>query len=175
MHIRLLIAASVCASLALQGCVRSVATRQTALERVIVAQFDEESAAAMLAPGTNRIVGNAFMRQQGGGVVTCAGEYVTLIPGTAYAKERVLVEFPSRGTRTPLMYFTPDPLAYSKHQRSTKCDSQGRFTFDDLIGGEFVVITRVTWNAPNVGMQGGWLADVVKTGGGKTTSTIISR
>ena len=39
--------------------------------------------------GNANITGQAFLNQQGGGVVTCAGNYVTLTPVNSYSKERM--------------------------------------------------------------------------------------
>lgn len=44
---------------------------------------------AQLARGDGEIRGNAFMMQRGGGVVTCAGNEVYLIPHNDYAAERL--------------------------------------------------------------------------------------
>ncbi|MDQ6996926.1 MAG: hypothetical protein Q9M82_05625, partial [Mariprofundus sp.] len=39
--------------------------------------------------GQNTITGQAFLRQQGGGTVTCAGSHVVLFPATPFWKELV--------------------------------------------------------------------------------------
>ena len=66
----------------LAGC--AVAPHQVTLNN----QFDAGLAERLLQPGVNIVEGSALIRQQGGGVVTCAGQGVSLIPRTAYAAER---------------------------------------------------------------------------------------
>src|SRR6185295_686938 len=55
----------------------------------LTSRFDEQEMKARLRPGKARISGNAFVRQNGGGVVTCAGSQVSLIPKTDYSAERI--------------------------------------------------------------------------------------
>jgi hypothetical protein len=64
----------------LSGC---AANRQASL----TTPFDKAQAQRMLEPGANSIRGSALMRQVGGGVVTCAGGQVFLMPVTEAAKE----------------------------------------------------------------------------------------
>ncbi|MGL4711601.1 MAG: hypothetical protein ACRCWP_03290, partial [Shewanella sp.] len=56
-------------------------------------QFDAAEAKKLMEKGNNAIEGNAFLRQRGGGVVTCSGMTVQLVPATAYATERALSYF----------------------------------------------------------------------------------
>ena len=51
--------------------------------------FDAEEAALVFREGTGTISGSALIRQQGGGVVSCAGTTIMLLPATAYAAERI--------------------------------------------------------------------------------------
>ena len=108
----------------------------------IQAPFDEVQAQDSLKPGNGRIEGSAFMRQQGGGVVTCAGSRVHLIPDRQYARERLahiygsahlygsseVTQFQNKG----VFGFQPDPPSYKTLQRTTTCDAQGNFVFDKV-------------------------------------------
>lgn len=97
------------------------------------------------------------MRQQGGGVVTCAGNTVTLVPATRYAQERFAVIYGgARGTSTPPPVFSPDPASYMALTKTTRCNAQGAFSFDQVADGNFFVVTTVLWMA-GANRQGGSL------------------
>lgn len=57
---------------------------------LLKSQFDAKETATHLVDGENTIKGSGLIRQNGGGVVTCAGQQVWLVPATDYAKERIL-------------------------------------------------------------------------------------
>jgi hypothetical protein len=98
----------------LTGCV----TPQQAPMRRISQPFDAEQARGLVAVGTSTLRGSAFLRQQGGGVVTCAGSDVTLVPATEYAKHRLTALYGSQlymstgVARGEAMQFDPDPPEY---------------------------------------------------------------
>ena len=131
----------------------------------MVNMFDASEVAYIHERGTNTIEGNAFIRQRGGGTVTCAGEDVFLIPAGEYARERMRIAF-GTDERSAYMAFTviafggqvPDDAGsgeYSDYQRRTRCDSEGRFEFDDIAAGSYFVFTHVEWTV--VGTEGGLL------------------
>lgn len=144
---------------------------------VIDVPFDAAQAKAMLTTGVNFIKGNAFMRQRGGGVVTCAGMNVVLTPATAYATKRIwniygnTVSGFSDNPTPPA--FTPDYPEYMTLVKMTKCDSQGNFTFDRVADGEFYITTSVAWMAGSR-LQGGNLMAKVKVENGASESVILS-
>ena len=111
--------------------------------------FDTVQAARMLAPGPNKIRGSALLRQRGGGVVTCAGTTVLLIPATAYARERLGYFYGSGETgyivRNDFVIDSPqvDPGAWNRLQRETLCDAQGYFTFDRFFAFHFA--NSIAW------------------------------
>jgi hypothetical protein len=53
----------------------------------VQAKFDEEEIKRYGEPGTSGVTGQAFLRKQGGGVVTCAGSDVFLVPATPYYRQ----------------------------------------------------------------------------------------
>jgi hypothetical protein len=61
------------------------------LTKVPGGSFDPRGAAHIHQEGNNTITGEAFLRQNGGGVVTCAGYDVRLVPNTPYASKRMYV------------------------------------------------------------------------------------
>jgi hypothetical protein len=146
----------------------------------IAQPFDADQARALLQPGPNTIKGNGFIRQRGGGVVTCAGSQVRLIPLTEYAKQRLTYLYGS-GMYTGValwrpgesVVFEPDPPAYAELTRITRCDGQGNFVFDRVADGEFFVSTVVTWVVASQ-PQGGSLITRVRVSGGVVESVVLS-
>lgn len=142
----------------------------------VKAAWDEEHARSLLEPGSNNIKGDAFLRQQGGGVVTCAGLEVILLPATEYARERIreLYNSNDRGLNSSVQYdFHPNPYEYSELRRTTLCNSQGNFEFAEVADGQYFVITTVQWQVANTQM-GGSLMHYVAVGGGVTKSLVMT-
>lgn len=143
--------------------------------------FDEAAARKLLEPGTNAIQGSGLIRQGGGGIVTCAGRPVVLIPNTAYAQGWMQEVFKSKdggykSTANDGVVFQ-DSAAFDAAQKTTQCDALGAFSFDEVADGEFYVLTTVKWNvATGFGPipQGGALAKLVKPSGGKTTKVVLA-
>ena len=132
------------------------------------ASFDPAAVERLKQPGSETLIGQGFMRQQGGSVVTCAGETVTLLAGTPYVME-TSIAFASGQKLLP-------EVAQHLHEsivRQTTCDAQGNFAFSNLIPGDYLVGTKVTWMAGNV-EQGGPIERpvTVPSGGNKI---ILSR
>ena len=102
--------------------------------------------------GTNTIKGNAFLRQKGGGVVSCAGSEVLLIPKGAYSTERMERLFgiatvkgynpAGFGRRAPAA-----PEGFFSATRETTCDIDGKFEFKNLSAGSYFITTDVFWTA----------------------------
>jgi hypothetical protein len=116
------------------------------------------------------------MRQQGGGVVTCAGQPAWLIPATNYAIERLGYIYgggESGANRFQGFLFSPDPSEYRSSMRSTKCDAQGNFAFEEVADGEYFVTTSVQW-VVNYAQQGGNLMQRLRVGNGKIANVVMS-
>ena len=60
----------------------------------LTSTFDEPLAKRQMEAGPNTVEGSALIRQQGGGIVTCAGNNVWIIPVTEYSTERIRI-FPN--------------------------------------------------------------------------------
>lgn len=147
--------------------------------------FNAEFARAQIASGAGKISGTAFLRQRGGGVVTCAGQDVVMVPVTDYASDRVFHLYGMEPTinftvsqdiglalnRRPK--FIPDIPEYREHSRSTKCDAQGEFQFEDVKDGEYYISTSVIWRVQSY--QGGLLATRVKVENGKSPKLILTQ
>lgn len=139
--------------------------------------FDQAAAELLLRPGNNEISGSAFLRQQGGGVVTCAGQDVSLIPVTAYAR-RVFVALYGTSTeqarhRGRLVRIEPSSDEFGKLVKTTQCDAQGNFSFDGVTDGEFFLETTVTWIVAG-STNGGPIFRPVRVSGGERIRVVIS-
>jgi hypothetical protein len=155
----------------------------------MVSQFNEVEAKRLLRRGKNSIRGNAFLRQTGGGVVTCAGEKVFLVPSTEYTRERMTYDY---SDATEGYHPTPKLLSweayqavkiphepkenskYVKSMRETTCDARGDFEFNNVADGEFFVTTNVSWKVAGE-EQGGGLMKRVSVAGGETSAMVISQ
>ena len=143
-------------------------------------QFDIKQAETLMKKGKNTIIGNSFLRQRGGQIVTCAGYQVELIPATTYAEERMFYLYTNteNGINNSSAYeFIPDSSEYYKLQRETICDSSGHFKFDNIADGTFFIITRVMWEIPRghfIQQNGGYLLKKVTVKNGETKEIIIT-
>lgn len=169
----------------LLGLTACVTTQPQVVEYKITANFDSEFAKNQIAEGSGEINGTAFLRQQGGGVVTCAGQDVHLIPVTEYGTERISKLYGSAPAmnqtasqdirillnRKPL--FTPDPPDYKEHSRVSKCDANGEFQFTQVKDGEYYINTAVFWQVQSY--QGGNLIARAKVKNGKSPRVIMTR
>lgn len=146
--------------------------RQVAL----TAPFDQAAAKKMLEPGPNTVRGSGLIRKLNGGVVTCAGGTVFLMPRTDAAKEWATTlygsveggAFPATGRVT----FKPQP-GFFETARSTTCDAQGFFTFDKVADGDFLVFTRITWRTVD-SLEGGSVMRAVHLAGGATVTVTLA-
>jgi len=132
-------------SLLIAGC--------TTVEVPINSSFSSKDVSWFNSQGTNTIAGSAFLRTKGGDIKTCAGYDVTLLPYSDYASERMAYIYgnANEGYRTLGLQrkfeFSNESPEYSKHSKTTKCDAQGKFEFNNLPDGDYYVTTGVSWQA----------------------------
>ena len=119
--------------------------------------------------GAGSIKGQGFLRQRGGGTVTCAGSEVLLIPASPYFRE-VMGNF-AKGRRMAVA----DKLesAYRSIIRTSQCDAQGNFAFAKLPMETWFLTTQVTWRAGSE-EQGGSLLREVTTSGEEPVQVILT-
>jgi hypothetical protein len=128
-----------------------------------------------LVAGSNSLKGQAFLRQRGGGVVTCAGSRVLLMPATPFFKE--FVRLTKQGKSIGALNMNP---AYAGVLRLAQCDAQGNFTFDTLAARPWLVSTEIKWYVPNAdprwsgSNQGGTLMREVSISQGPATQVLLS-
>jgi hypothetical protein len=131
----------VMALIALAGC-RATATPTLA--------FDPQAASFIQKQGEGTIEGHAFYRSEKGKVIYAAGEYVWLIPVTPYSDQRFTLLYGNakyiRARSLPKMDMDE---SYKTYTRSTKSESNGRFSFDHVPPGAYYVATQVTWQDPS--------------------------
>lgn len=154
----------------------------------LVSKFDSAAAASQVEDGSGVIAGTAFLRQQGGGVVTCAGSQVLLYPASAYSRERLSALYgaaPQYGEtkyldikRVPTTsLFTNDEPSYHSFTRKTVCDAQGNFTLEQVKDGGYYLVTQVRWvvgGGSNQTRQGGVLVAFVNVVNGKSARLIVT-
>lgn len=119
-------------------------------------------------PGTGKIEANALIRQQGGGVVNCAGSVAELLPSTAYSDEVATAMM--NGYRIESAEYN---TFKGKYLRQTTCDSQGNFSFEKLPAGTYWISTAVMW-VIGYQRQGGALAKKVTINDGEQTRTVLT-
>jgi hypothetical protein len=141
---------------------------------VVPVAFDPQAGSWILERGSGSIGGQAFLRQQGGGVVTCAGAMVGVLPATAYATERMRLLYQSteRGFNQ-LRRVEDAPMDYQQQTRQAQCDAQGRFRIADLPPGEYYLVTRVVW-AVGGAQQGGSIMRRVRLAPGQNAEVILT-
>lgn len=142
--------------------------------------FDAGEVAFINQRGAATIEGQAFMRQQGGGVVTCAGEEVDLIPVGRFSGQRMQGIYGStdRGFRSiyaPLQLDTTSAeyQAYEAASRRATCDADGNFRFAGVANGDYFITTGVRWSAGGA-PQGGVLMQRVSIRNGQSQRVLLN-
>ncbi|MBI1868440.1 MAG: carboxypeptidase regulatory-like domain-containing protein [Methylocystis sp.] len=136
------------------------------------AAFNPAEAAFIKTPGKATIEGHAFLRDKRGvvNVRYAAGEIVRLVPATAYTQAR-FAHFYGAAKFVPAISIpsaAPDP-EYVAYTRTTKAESAGRFTFEDVAPGRYFVTTQLTWQAKDALLaEGGAMYEEVTVTGKET-------
>lgn len=174
---KLAIAALAFVALAFAGC------NPGAPKVEIHSAYNPDEIAYMKIPGNNTIKVNAFLRQRGGGNVTCAGNNVALVGASTYATERMIAYFGS--VANPRLYrgqvIVPEPSdsRYNEDAVRKICDSSGWAIFDNVADGDYYLTTIVSWETAtgyNASMEwnGGGLMRKVSVSGGESVEVIIT-
>lgn len=141
----------------------------------ISASFDPEAAAYIHKTGTGTIEGQAFLRRDYGRLVTAAGERVFLIPATSYAVERFNRMFGGDMRSYYGNSVDEAPPEYYRYRRETKADMSGKFTFEKVWPGRYIVATRIFWTEPRSYLtRGGAIYDTVDVKKDESAQAIIS-
>lgn len=105
-------------------------------------KFDYETHKSYTHSGKGSLKGQGFLRQQGGGVVTCAGSEVYLVPATPFFREVISL---IRSGKAPQISQSLDPAQGAMLIKQSQCDAQGNFSFNNLPSGNWFVMTEVKW------------------------------
>jgi len=135
----------------------------------------------MLEQGENTIKGSALIRQRGGGVVTCAGCEVVLIPATDYARERIrtiygneIKGYNTAGFGRKQVKFDSSEPEYFQLMKKTIGDAQGYFSFPNIKDGDYFVVTYIAWKVNDYFYEGGNLMQYVVVSGGGTKEIVLA-
>ena len=139
------------------------------------AEFNLDESASILEVGVNTISGSAFFRRSNGGIVTCAGLEVELIPATAYAIERVVYIYgsTSAASKGANVRFVPDHQEYHLHRRVAHCNVDGYFSFEEIPDGEYFVLSNIRWEF-YTRSEGGSLIEKVTVNDGETLNLVLT-
>lgn len=147
----------------------------------VQSRFDPSEVAWFAARGTNAITGSAILRSFNGKVKTCAALAVTLMPVSAYARERMRALYNSENDGfNPLIGgnaadFGGDDPGYLTTVRTTRCDARGRFSFNELPDGDYYLVATVTWRDRSFGMdKGGSLMQRVHVSTGESKDVLLA-
>ena len=158
----------------LAGCVPQIRTV------TLKESFNKAHAERLMRPGKNTIKVNAFLRQVGGGVVTCAGEKVYLTPATEMAQEIMTARYGNvnggfvNSYAANMLKFANIDQDYTIARKESVCSSDGRVTFSNVASGEFYVSTQVTWKTVQGTIEGGHLSKLVFVENGETLDLVLS-
>lgn len=135
-------------------------------------RFDPAEAAFMDKPGKTTVAGQAFLPDRTGhtNVRYAAGEIVRLIPATHYARARLAYYFHGAkfAPAAAIPQNDPDP-DYLAHMRTTKAGPTGRFVFENVPPGDYIVSTQAIWKPEGAFLsQGGLLYEDVTVTGAET-------
>src|SRR5262245_20885928 len=89
----------------------------------VTTPFEPAAHVAYLSTGSGTLTGQGFLRQRGGGVVTCAGSEVYVFPATSFFREVVGL---MRAGKQPQLATAVDPF-YRPIIKQGQCDAQGNF------------------------------------------------
>ena len=142
-HIRSFLLIAVMCS-AISSCVTTQKPKTIALYD----KFSVEDAQLIKKPGSGSIKVQAFMRQNGGGIVTAAGREITLLPFTTYTKQRISQLYAGRlyiPVGEPKPIYESDPYVYKRLTRTQTADASGSTTFKNVADGRYFIATSVVW------------------------------
>lgn len=111
--------------------------------------FDPSQANYIRAPGRGVITGQAFLRDgsEQSSMRYAAGETVRLIPATTYAQARIKKFYGSvKFLPAAAIPKVTQDTQYASLTRTTKTESNGQFTFENVAPGRYYLTTQLIWN-----------------------------
>ena len=124
--------------------------------------------------GDSSVSGSAFIRQKGGGIVSCAGFEVGLFPQSSYADERLSYIYSNlnKGFNINRSIDSSDHR-YLDDSRKTICGVDGKFKFTNLPNGVYYIVTKVAWQV-GYSNQGASLFQKVDLTSGGNLEVVLS-
>jgi hypothetical protein len=143
--------------------------RRTAVPQVVEPiRFNDAEHLPYFQAGTALITGQGFLRQRAGGVVTCAGAKVALLPDTPFF--RSILNAVLHG-QAPDAAVLPN-LAASGFPREGQCDAQGSFRFRNVPAGQWLVVTEVRWRVQGREQGGSLVRSVLVPSSGEVNAML---
>lgn len=136
---------------------------------LVLAPVEQSELDQFKGPKSAYVTGQAFLRQQGGGVVTCAGAEVFILPDTKQV--RSIFDQLKVGARVSEGQ-KPDPRIKALSMQ-TRCDAEGRFALGPVVPGPYFVSTEVTW-AVGYAAQGGYLRRSIWLSSGQRAEVLLT-
>ena len=148
-------------SLTLQACARP--------EIAMTVAYEEKDHAAWMASGTAEISGEGFIRRPNARLARCSGGRVRLAPASPYFREwvRIIRRGGNAANARQLAQ------AHKNAIRTTQCNMQGRFTFENLPAGKWFVLTQVTYEDEDTSDNSTFITEV-ETKAGEAAKVILS-
>jgi hypothetical protein len=131
--------------------------------------FDESEHKPYTQLGGNGIIGQAFLSQQGGNILSCAGGDVLIVPATSFFHEMISHV---RAGNSPLI-IEKIPPSFRSIIKTTQCDAQGNFSAGELPNGKWFVWANVHWIG-GLGGQGGDLVREVTLSNNETVQVSLT-
>lgn len=129
-------------------------------------QFNNQDYKSYLEPGTNTVTGQAFLTQNGGGVVTCAGQYVVMYPDSDYFNQR-------DADIAKGCHLNNESNDVSTLFKTSQCDAQGNFDFNKVPAGNYIISVNVSWNVSSVKSIGNYVYTDNQMQGGPLRKKVI--
>jgi hypothetical protein len=146
----------------------------------VKAALDRADYATCPAAGGSRITGTSFARQRIGGLVSGAGRPVYLDPATRYSAAVYAAITERQNARS---FFTveketqtvvPDPVMFTC-RRTVQADADGKFAFENVPPGSYIVSSYISWLKPDGEWLGTWnVSSLVVAGDGKNLDVVLS-
>ncbi len=148
----------------------------------IISNYDKSEVEWAFEDGTGRVEGNAFLSRRDGMLVKCSGQQATLLPVGTYSTERFTKLYGNANGgyntagpgRVTIETQSQDYLEYAEGHRTTICDVDGKFVFENLPSGEYYVVTAVLWQVNNYYFEGGNIARRIEVTSDKTNKVTLS-
>jgi hypothetical protein len=132
--------------------------------------FSEDEFLPYAEKGNASIAGDAFLKAPEGYIQRGAGNTILLLPVNAYTSEWFNhVRHYKGGNYLP----QADPR-YSKYERQTIADSDGRFEFLNLPAGQYYVATQFTEGQFVTWKWKGWVTTAVQVGAGEKKKVVVT-